>query len=193
MAVSCTGSIQYTKATKLNDKAEVEVQGMVKLAKGTFDWMGIVAWQTSWRFFDPYGKLLLRDDRSHSIMPFASQDEATDKFSVKLPYSSYYQIQLYGPCVGVLDTSIVSVGAIPTPKPAPEPPPSAIPEPEPEPPLPEPPTPTPKPTPKPAPAPTPTPTPTPGLPKLPIDWTWIAVGGIVLLALTMTGKKGKRQ
>ena len=188
MAVSCTGSIQYAKATKLNDKAEVEVQGMVKLAKGSFDWIGIVAWPTSWRFFDPYGKLLLRDDRSHSIMPLTSQDEATDKFSIKLPYSSYYQIQLYGPCVGVLDTSIVSVGVTPTPKPAPEPPPSPKPEPEPEPPLPEPPT----PTPRPAPTPIPTPTPTPGLPELPIKWTWIAIGGMVLLALATTSKKKEK-
>ena len=186
MAISSTGSIQYARATKLNDKVEIEVQGMVKIAKGTFDWMGIVVWQTSWRFFDPYGKLLYRDDRSHSIMPFVTYDEATDKFSVKLPYSSYYQIQLYGPTSGVLDTKTVSTGAIPTPTPAPPVPPSPRPDPEPTPPLPEPPTPTPKPTPTPTPTPAPTPIPTP------INWIWLAIGAVVVLALATTGKKGRR-
>jgi len=173
MAVKATGSIQYAKATKVDTKAEVEVQGMVKIAKGMFDLIGVVAWETSWRFFDPYGKLLYRDDRSHSIMPFTRYDEATDNLKVKLPYHSYYQVQLYGPVPGVLDTEVVRTSAVPIVRPAPEPPTFPGQEPEPPPTLPE------------------TPTPTPDGDKKSFDWTWLAVGAVVILALATTGKKGR--
>ena len=186
MAVTATGSIQFARATRLNDKVEVQVQGMVKIAKNAFDWIGIIVWETSWRFFDPYGKLLYRDDRSHSIMPLATYDGATDNFSVQLPYHSYYQIQLYGPVPSVLDTKIVSVGVIPTPKPAPEPPPSPKPEPEPVPPQPEPPIPIP--TPKPPAIPPPV---KPEPPKA-FAWSGLAIAGVVIAALMMFGKGEKK-
>ena len=119
MTVKCNGAITYKQAVAQNGKVKITIEGTVKITKGTLDWMGILAWQTGWRFYDPYGKLLHSDNRSHAIAPFATYDEATDSFAVSLPTYNYYNIQLLGPCAGVLATERVYTNAEPVVQPAP--------------------------------------------------------------------------
>jgi len=136
MAARASGKITYVALVDKNERVRLDVQGVVKIVKGAFDWLGIVAWDTSWRFFDPYGKLLYRDDRHHSIMPMATYDEAYESFTVSLPKYSYYNIQLYGPVAGVLDTVTFNISEVkkvapPPVVPSPAPPAPIIPEPAP--------------------------------------------------------------
>lgn len=176
MAVRCAGEITYVGLVEKNDKVKLRVAGTTNIAKGILDWMGKFIWDTSWRFYDPYGRLLYRDDRHHSIVPLTTLDSATDDFEVRLPRQSYYQIQLYGPCVGVLATETFSISEAPKIKPPPEVPWPAPSEPvEPAPSLPT--------------ATTPTPAPTPAPSWLPEDikkyLPYILIGGAAIILITM--------
>jgi len=171
MAVRASGKITYVALVDKNEKVRLDVQGVVKLTKSAFDWLGVIAWKTSWRFFDPYGKLLYRDDRNHAIMPMATYDTAYESFTVSLPKYSYYNIQLYGPVAGVLDTVTFNISEqkkVAPPPVVPSPAPPGPPEPEPI--IPEPPT------------PTPTPTPIP---------SWVIPAAIAAVALLVLAPKGK--
>jgi len=179
MTVKCKGAITYIDTSLSGDKVTLHVQGITKVSKSAFDWIGVIAWTTAWRFYDPYGGLMYDDSRQHSISPFASYDEAIDDFSVTLAKQSYYNVQLWGPSSGVLDTKKVILGQPPVVTPPP-----VVPSPDPDP-IPVPPEPAPVPIPKPTPTPTPN-----GDSKLP-DWAIpvsIAAIGIMLLTSEQSRK-----
>jgi hypothetical protein len=183
VAVKFEGTINAYESSRVDDKVLIRLQGTTWVTKGVFDWIGVVIWETSWRIYNRYGRLLWNDNRRHSIMPFTTTvDKGVDDIEAEIDYEpAGYIVQLIAGGK-VLDEVTIIPEQRPVITPPPEPP-----EPEPEPPEPWPPIPTPEPPPEPIPEPTPTPTPTPTP-----DWTWALIGGIILLVLAAPSSRRRK-
>ena len=170
---SFTGAITYIRPVVKDDSVVFELEGTINIAKGLLEYPATPDWQSVWRIYNQFGKLLFEDARHHSIMPFSQADSATDSFTAKVEKTGrVYTVQLWGRLAG--ETSLVDqksvdiVTNIPaiTPTPVPQPSPEPVPTPFPTPVV---------PTPKP---PTP-PLPTPFVPKL------VGMGGLILVLLLL--------
>jgi hypothetical protein len=179
-----SGSINYVAVSRDNDNVKLALQGVVSMIRGFLEYPATPIWNTVWRVYDPYGRLLKEDTRSHSIMFFSQTDSAADDIALTVPVASYYQVQLWGKLSGgekLVDAATVSLSYEPVPSPAPV-------------------VPTPLPEPSPVPMPLlPAPTPTPGYvpPYLPtgpaeaIDWKGLIPAGIMLAAVLLLSEKPK--
>ena len=181
------GNFTYWSAIALDGEIRFDYQAKTFFYKSIFDF--VVSWETRVEVYDSSGRLLGSQTHYHNTNPVGTSDVAYDDHYMTVARSgTVYTLRLYSAgAAGAIDTKTITVGQsksapppIPTPKPEPEPP-----EPVPQPIIPV------IPEPTPVPPPTPPPGPIPGLPEL--NWTWLAIGAVVILALTMTDKKGRRQ
>ena len=170
---SFTGAITYIRPVVKDDIVVFELEGTINIATGFLEYCVIPDWQSVWRIYNQYGKLLFEDSRHHSMMPFAQADSATDSFTAEVEKTGrVYTIQLWGRLAG--ETSLVDQKSVdivtnipaPTPTPVPQPPPEPMPTPFPTPVV---------PTPKP---------PTPPLPK-PVAPGLVGMGGLVFVLLLL--------
>ena len=180
MTIAFSSLITYAKAQSEDTKVRLQFEGKTIVTKGMFDYFATPFWLTDWRVYDPYGRLIYEDDRTHAVVPLSTRDEAFDKFSVRVEKHSYYNVWLrgrFGAAVGEFSKKPVVLGVVPVPGPSPEPP-------EPTPPEPTPPEPVPPPV-------QPSPVPGEGEEEEKFNWTPLIIGGAVILGLTMMGDKKK--
>ena len=128
MAIEFSGSISYLKPSLVGNTISLSVEGNFALTKGFTDYFATSDWQTVWRIYDEYGRLLFEDARHHSIMLFSQADSATDRFIAEFGKSgNVYTVQVYGRIsgeTGFIDQksfNIYSGQPVPTPSSVPQP------------------------------------------------------------------------
>ena len=168
-----TGRITYIRPAVKDDTVVFELEGMINIAKGVLEYPATPDWQSIWRIYSQYGRLLFEDQRHHSIMPFSGVDSARDSFQAKIEKKGrIYTIQLWGRLVG--ETGLVDQKSVDIVANIPAPTPPLVPQPPP------PPVPTPFPTPV---------VPTPAPPKLPLPKPVVSelfgMGGLILVLLLL--------